>query len=129
MPPCLNLAAACGQDVLDPIGARAVRQSYDIAIADRENIDWRLVTAARVPATVDDNTKAGDPRSNVLGDPVQPDLVPPAYDLRNRHDPPSPPAHPREHSIPGGVPVHHWARSPLAGQRQMRVFTPGAGDA
>jgi hypothetical protein len=41
--------------------------------------------AAGAPATVDDHTEAGHPGADVLGDPVQPGLIPLSCSAGDRH--------------------------------------------
>lgn len=74
-----------GQDVLDPVGVRAVGQGQDIAVLGGEHIDRRLIQPPGAPTTVDDYTEAGHPGGDVPGHPVQPGLVPLPDDPRNGH--------------------------------------------
>ena len=91
VPAGVQLAAARGQDVLDPVAVRAIGEGEDVPVLGREDVDRRLVAAARAPAMVDDDAQAGCPRGDVPGDPVQPGLVPARYDPGNRHAAPSAP--------------------------------------
>ena len=67
-------AAACGQDVLDPVTVRAIGQGKKIAIPGREHIDRRLVATARTPASVSHNAEARHPGSNALVTRFRPTL-------------------------------------------------------
>src|SRR3984957_3627853 len=80
-----QLAAAGRQDVLDPVGVRAVGQGQDVAVLDGEDVDRRLVHAPGAPATVHDHAETGHPGGDAPGHLVQPGLVPLPYYPRNWH--------------------------------------------
>src|SRR4029453_1796188 len=82
----LQLAAARGQDVLDPVGVGAVGQGEAVAVPGGEDVHRGPVAAAGAPAAVLDHAEAGQPGRDAPGDPVQADLVPAPDRPWDRHD-------------------------------------------
>ncbi len=80
-----ELAAARGQDILNPVAIWAICQGDDLAIAGAEHIDRCLVGPTGPTATVNDHAEARHPGRDVPRDAVQPGLIPSSDHLRYRH--------------------------------------------
>ena len=117
-----QLAAAGGQDVLDPVCIRAVCQGEEVAAAGRKHIDRCLITPPGRPAPVNEHAKAGHPGRDQPGEAVQAGLVPTPYRLGYWHVSTLLPQASR--SFPDQHFIHRRAQYPAKRHRAQQLSLP-----